>query len=269
MISIVIPVFNQLHYTRQCLDYLRKTVSRDVTVIIVDNGSTDGTAEFLKNISDVRVIRNEKNLGCAAAWNQGTRVANAEWTILLNNDVLLAPCWLEGLIGFAERNGVDIVSPAIREGEFNYDLNHYASGFLKCMTHASRFGFANGICFAVRRRVFDAIGLFDENFVIAQFEEADFFMRAKNAGFVLATTGQSFIHHFGSITQKAIGVHEPRPYEAENRAYFRRKWNLHLPRRLALRVRTKLAQYLACAQERTRYGHSLNEKVIAGKLRYF
>src|SRR5688572_14884326 len=104
MISIVIPVFNQLHYTRNCLESLGKSRMHDAKIVVVNNGSSDGTREFLAKISSVHVIENETNRGCAAAWNQGVRALKAEWTVVLNNDVLVWERWLEELLDFAEKN---------------------------------------------------------------------------------------------------------------------------------------------------------------------
>src|SRR5579883_3442320 len=107
-VDVVIPVFNQLAFTRQCLESLQRHTVLAVRVIVVDNGSTDGTAEYLRGCSHIKLIRNSENLGCAAAWNQGVKAAVAQWVVILNNDVVLTPGWLEGLLGAAE-TGLDIV----------------------------------------------------------------------------------------------------------------------------------------------------------------
>jgi len=228
-IFIIIPVLNQLAYTKKCLTSLSDDLAAGIEVVMVDNGSDDGTAEFLAARDDLSVIRNEKNLGCAAAWNQGiAAAANVEWVAVLNNDVLVTNNWLESMLDFAEKKNADIVSPAMREGELNYDLAGYARSFVSAMKEMQRAGIAHGACFLVRRRVFETIGLFDENFRIGQFEDTDFFLRARLAGFRLAITGAAFIHHFGSVTQDSItrSSRPVRPYEAENRAYFREKWRM-------------------------------------------
>jgi N-acetylglucosaminyl-diphospho-decaprenol L-rhamnosyltransferase len=268
-IGIVIPVFNQLKYTQGCLESLRQTTKPDVHITVVNNGSSDGTAAFLANYPGATTISNPENQGCAAAWNQGVKATSTDWVVILNNDVLLTSGWLEGLLAFAEENVLDIVSPAIREGELNYDLETYAAQFITNTAKASRPGVANGICFMVRRKVFDTVGFFDENFHIGQFEDTDFFRRAQAAGFKLGTTGRSFIHHFGSITQNCIREDKAvRPYEAENRAYYRKKWKLHwFARRLEkFRQKSKTASWRA--RELREYGHSLMEKWHSGKLEY-
>lgn len=269
-VAIVIPVFNQLDYTKRCLASLATDLAAGVTAMVVDNGSIDGTAEFLAAQPGLGVIRNPENRGCAAAWNQGVQATSSDWVLLINNDVLVTEGWLAALAGFAQKHNLGIVSPAIREGELNYDLVTYARQFTTEMRGVSRWGTANGVCFLVRRRIFEVIGLFDEQFRVGQFEDADFFLRARKAGFQLGTTGSSFIHHFGSVTQDALRNNVPgRPYEAENRAYFRRKWRLGWGRRRWLRLQAVASATRWRLMERWRHGHSLYEKWLAGQLRFY
>ncbi len=267
-VSIVIPVHNQLDYTRTCLEGLRAH-GAGAEIVVVDNGSSDGTAGYLASQRDVTVIRNAENRGCAPAWNEGVQASRGECIVILNNDVIVTPGWLEGLLAFSEEERVDIASPAIREGEAAYEVERYAKEFVGRMRGVSRMGVADGICFMVRRRVFETVGLFDEKFRIGQFEDADFFRRAAAAGFRLGTTGRSFIHHFGSVTQDALrGKRAARPYEAENREYFRRKWGLTWPRRFVERRRAKLRNLFWRLRERALLGHTLKERWVGGRLRH-
>jgi len=179
-LSIVIPVHDQVGHTRGCLASLAADLAAGVRVVVVDNASTDGTADLLAAQPQVTVLRNPENRGCAPAWNQGVEAANATWTVILNNDVLVTDGWLAALIGFAERDGARIVSPALREGELNYDLATYARDYTREMGGVVRRGVASGICFAVHRDVFERVGGFDERFRIGQFEDTDFFLRVRD-----------------------------------------------------------------------------------------
>jgi GT2 family glycosyltransferase len=85
-----------------------------------------------------------------------------------------------------------VVIPALREGEYNYDMAEYAGEFVRHMARVSRPGEVHGICFMVRCRVFNEIGLFDEISRVGQFEGTDFFWRAKAVGFRPGITGRSF-----------------------------------------------------------------------------
>jgi len=268
-VSIIVPLYNQLAYTKGCLEGLRRTVQPDTEIILVDNASSDGTADFLTTLTGVQVIANSENRGCAGAWNQGVRAAAGEWLVILNNDVILSSGWVAGLLSASRRWGLDIVSPAIREGEHNYDVESYASEVTGRMTGVIRRGNAHGICFMVHRRVFETIGYFDENFRIGQYEDSDFFLRAKKAGFRLGTVGCSFLHHFGSVTQNALKkARTAKPYALENKAYFIRKWQLPWWKRALMRNRSKFMNKVHSIRERLGHSHSLVEKWIDGKLHY-
>jgi GT2 family glycosyltransferase len=271
-VAVVLPVFNQLEYTRGCVESLAPDMANGLELIVVNNGSTDGTKEFLSSLSGARIAGNESNLGCAKAWNQGVRLSTREWTVIMNNDVIVSRRWLNGLVEFAAETGAEIVSPALREGPLNYAFSEYAADFVRQMHAVRRWGEVHGICFMVRHRVFEALGPFDENFRVGQFEDADFFLRAKLAGVKMAVTGGSFLHHFGSITQKAIRQAPPAAsasYYAENRAYYVRKWKLNAVRRLGQRWRRKARNWRQRTRERLWHGHSLYEKWLDGRLRYY
>ena len=115
-VTIVIPLFNQLQYTKICLESLQSHGVCGARILLINNGSTDGTREYLTSCQGVDVLNNLENLGCAGAWNQGVEESATEWVLLLNNDVIVSPGWLEGLLSFARERGVDVVTPAIREG---------------------------------------------------------------------------------------------------------------------------------------------------------
>jgi N-acetylglucosaminyl-diphospho-decaprenol L-rhamnosyltransferase len=269
-VTIVIPVYNQIAYTQGCLRSLAADMAEGVAVVVVDNGSAEVTSEWLDQQTEIKVIHNTENRGCAAAWNQGCAAAPAAWTIVLNNDVLLPVGWRNALLGAAERAGLDIASPAMREGEQNYDFEEYARQFANAMAAVVRRGQVHGVCFAVRREVFARIGGFDEAFRIGQFEDADFFRRARRAGFAAGTTGACFLHHFGSATQNALrSGPAAQPYEAENRTYFRKKWRLNWARRRWERSLTALRVWVWRTREKRAHGHTLLEKWQAGRLRFY
>ena len=269
--AVVIPVLNQLAYTQACLECLQADIAAGVRVIVIDNGSTDGTGRWLAAQNGVVVISNTENRGCAAAWNQGCRAAEgADWVVVLNNDVLLPAGWLKALIEGAEREKLDVVSPAMRERGMNYPFSEYAAGFMKRMAGVVRRDAAHGVCFAVRREVFAKVGGFDEGFRIGQFEDSDFFRRARLAGFRLGTVGDCFIHHFGSITQDALrGGPKVRPYEAENRAYYRAKWKIGWWRRRWEKfvARRRLKRWRSA--ELGAHGRTLHEKWEDGAWKAF
>lgn len=264
-VTIVIPVFNQLPYTRQCLESLNAAGCPDAMIVVVNNASTDGTAEFLAARPALRVITNPENRACAAAWNQGFQASSTAWVLFLNNDVVTPRGWLENLVAFAEKSGADLASPALGEGELDYDLAGYARDFMAEMRTVSRRGIDGGVCFLVHRRVFAGIGGFDENFRKGGNEDVDFFWRARAAGFRLATTGCSYLHHFGSVTQNAL-KQERGSTRAETIGYFRTKWKITWWQRRWSRWRRQVTVAWQAGNERRRHGHSLREWRTGGKI---
>ncbi len=267
-LAIVVPVFNQLAYTRGCLDSLRDAGLPDSKILVINNGSTDGTRDFLAGRPELKVIHNAENRGCGFAWNQGVMAAPATWTVLLNNDVLVPPGCIEGLISFAQEGAFDVVCPALREGDLDYDWSGYAAQFVRSLARAKRLGVAHGVCFMVQRRVFNVLGGFDDDPRLGGYEDDEFFRRARRRGFRLAITGKAFIHHFGSVTQKGIKAAMNRPGASlGDRAYYRRKSGQTWAKRKRLQLRDNLRAAWWVVTERLRYRHTLKEKRIEGRWR--
>ncbi len=268
-VAVVVPVFNQLPYTRKCVDSLNRAGVADAQITIVNNGSTDGTREFLATRPEIRTLHNDANRGCGFAWNQGSRISEAAWTIIMNNDILMPPGCLEGLLHFAEEKKIDVASPAMCQGEADYDFLTYAADFMRVMAPASRRNIVSGSFFMVHRRVFDAIGFFDDDPRLGGYEDDEFFRRVRRAGFHIATTGRAYCHHFGGITQKSIKASLNQPnMSLGNRDYYRKKTGQTWPKRKWAQLKTAVCSKWWKTTERLRYGYSLHEKRIGGEWHY-
>lgn len=254
--SIVIPVFNQVAYTRQCIEHLEKHTDVPYELIIVDNASTDGTPAFLRGVR-AKLITNETNRGCAGAWNQGIAASRGHYVVLLNNDVLVTPGWLEGLLVFATATGHGIVSPAVRAGPLNYDLPTYAEAFTRACARATRPE-VNGCCMVVSREVFERVGLFDEQFRVGTFEDIDFLWRARRAGVTMGMTGAVLVHHFGEVTQRDLRQLLG-DYASANASRFATKWGRGVEGGWLGRRADRIRRFAQRTIERLRYGHTLIE----------
>src|SRR5580692_1088366 len=98
--SVIVPCWNQLEFTRQCVTALKNHTRPPWELIVIDNGSTDGTGAYLSGVQDaaavaVTVIANRENRGFPAAINQGLQHARGEFLVLLNNDVVVTDAWLD------------------------------------------------------------------------------------------------------------------------------------------------------------------------------
>ena len=267
-VTIVIPVYNQLDYTRQCLDSLNASGCDDAMIVVINNASTDGTLEYLAQRPRLNVIQNSVNRACAAAWNQGFHASKTNWILFLNNDVVLPSRWLEELVAFAEKEKVDIASPSLGEGDLDYPLEEYAATFMARMKRVRRRNCAHGACFLVRRKVFEVIGTFDERFRKGGNEDDDFFRRARSAGFKLAITGASHIHHFGCVTQLAIGK-TTGSHRDETIKYYREKWKIGWVERRTTQILRKTTSFWRKWSEFLRHGHTLRERRKNGVRLYY
>ncbi|ADI85775.2 glycosyltransferase [Geobacter sulfurreducens] len=216
-VSIIIPLYNKVEYTKQCLEALALNTDQSLgyEVILVDNASSDGTAEYLRTLSgDVTIVTNLKNLGFAKACNQGGRIARGRYLVFLNNDTIPHPGWLNGLIKGAEQDGADIVGArllypngrvqhagvAFNEQSIGY---HIFNGFPADAPAVNRKRFMQCVtaaCMLVKQELFAELGGFDEGYVNG-FEDVDFCLRAGERGRRILYTPESVLIHFEETSE--------------------------------------------------------------------
>ena len=202
--TIVIPVLNQLHYTQQCVSSLLSVGVDASSLLIINNGSTDGTAAWLASKPELRSVNNEVNLGCGGAWTQGALLADTDWVVLLNNDIVCTHNFIQAQIDAAEKQGLKVVSPSMVEFELDYDQAAFTPDFLKKMAAVARVGWFHGVCFSVHKSVFQKVGFLDTDRLLFGREDAEFLARCTRARIPVGTVGSAVMHHFGMITQTAM-----------------------------------------------------------------
>lgn len=251
--SLIIPCCNQLEYTRQCLESVLQHTREPYELLLVDNGSTDGTLGYLEEIRRRRrpartvVIRNETNRGYVAGCNQALEQTKGPYVVFLNNDAIVTAGWLEGLIGWLRKEwpNAGLVGPVsngardaqrIRPGYTDLaDLDAFAAhrrrtfdGKMLAVPRLTDF------CLLVHREVLDRIGRLDERYGMGFFEDDDLCVRAREAGYRLLIALDLYIHHFGNRTFQQLGLDTQQRLEA-NFELFRAKWGpeyiagYHLP----------------------------------------
>lgn len=202
--TITFACYNQLDYTKQFIASLDREEVDFSRIVAVDNGSTDGTREWLGQQGFGAVVLNERNLGCGAAWNQGALAIQSKWTVVMNNDVICAKGWLRKLLAAAETNQLQVASPAMVEGELNYDFGAWATEAESEMAGYVREGAPHAVCMAIRDDVWNEIGYFMPVPKLLGYEDAIFFQRVLEAGLKTGTCADSWLHHYGMTTQKAL-----------------------------------------------------------------
>ena len=242
-VSIIIPVFNALAFTQKCIHSLF-TVDSGVTfeVIVVDNGSTDGTLSWLKKqskkYSDIRIFHFNQNLGFGAAVNQGAYHCRGEYVVILNNDTIVSSGWLKNLVAPMEKDPLlGIVSPItnyVGEGpQIDPNANHVSSDLAVIEDYARSISHRTDeflyepkrlvfFCVLIRRELFDWIGFLDEGYVKGNFEDDDYCLRARMAGYTLGIARNSFVYHHGSVTFKKNLISHNH-YMFQNRERFYKK----------------------------------------------
>ncbi|MHB1560028.1 MAG: glycosyltransferase [Isosphaeraceae bacterium] len=235
--SILIVTHNQVEYTRQCVDSIRRMTDEPYELIFIDNASTDGTIDFLESIPGATVIRNEENRGFPAAVNQGMGVAVGAQILLLNNDTIVTTGWLRRMLcALHHDERIGLVGPCSnfvgseQQIEVDYETPASLDGFAwewgkahdreRAATHR-----LIGFCLLIRRAVADAIGLLDERFGIGCFEDDDYCLRAIRAGYRAVIARDAFVHHYGGRTFMGSGADFP-AIMRENERRFRDKWGL-------------------------------------------
>ncbi|MGI8857787.1 MAG: glycosyltransferase family 2 protein [Thermomicrobiales bacterium] len=214
--SIIIPVYNRLLFTTICVRSLIAVADHwdECEVILVDNGSTDGTAAFLATLGPpFRVISNAQNLGFARACNQGAAAARGDYLIFLNNDTVPQPGWLAALAAAMARQ----VAPAVVGGRLLFPddtIQHAGLGFNarhepvhlfygEAADSAARQSRAvpavTGACLMVGRERFLTAGGFDEGYMNG-FEDLDFCCRVREAGGAVWYEAGSIAYHFESAS---------------------------------------------------------------------
>jgi GT2 family glycosyltransferase len=238
--TIIMVTFNNLLLNRLALETLLAH-SGDCEIVVVDNASGDGTADYLKELAAlnprIRPLFNEQNLGFARANNQGIAAASGDVLVLLNNDALVPPGWLPRLLRHLDGADVGAVGPVTNR------IGNEAQVEVACRTYgdflnvaadlaATRAGSAFEIstltmfCFAIKRQTFEQVGPIDESFGVGTLEDDDYSLRLKKAGFRLLCAEDVFVYHFGEASfGKLVSDGSYAKILLENKRRFEQKWN--------------------------------------------
>ncbi|NOZ78761.1 MAG: glycosyltransferase [Acidobacteria bacterium] len=240
LVSVIVVTYGGLEHTRRCLESLEMETWPCLEIIVVDNNSPDETQAFLETYAEthenVRIILNRENRGFAAANNQGLEQASGEVLVLLNNDTVTPP----GLMGRLVRHllqepSLGLLCPATNfcgnearvEAGYKHltDVPAYASW--RGVTFAGKIfdlSVAAMYCVAIRRDVYEEVGPLDDHFGIGMFEDDDYSLRVRKAGYRVACADDAYVHHVGQATFAKLAPEEYQQLWDRNQAYFEEKW---------------------------------------------
>lgn len=250
-VSIVVLNYNTKAAIKNCIDSVKKhTQDIDYTLIVIDNGSTDGSVEHLEKIKGITLIKNKENVGVAKGWNQGIQRADKKDDIVvLNSDIVVTENWLSKLnrvaysdstigvvgcrmLGHKSHNGLLLHTGAFHKrdglGEENYwglplkDYGQYQNN--------RKVGFVVGACMYLKREALDRVGVFDEMYTPAYLEDSDMCMKMTQSGYKVFYAGDVTLLHEHGATSRANKINAHALLEA-NRAKFIKKWGLTLDRK--------------------------------------
>jgi GT2 family glycosyltransferase len=271
-VSLIMLTWNNYQDTKKCLESLRKITYPNCKIIVVDNGSTDKSGERLKKeFPQYRFIRNDSNLGFAEGNNVGIRHAlkrGADYVLLLNNDTIVDPGFLEPLVEIAETDDqIGVAGPmnyfydapkviqSIGAGINLWKGSHSIIGIREVdkgqYNEPMEVDYVSGAALLVKRRMIEDIGLLDPDYFLYS-EEVDWCYRAAKAGYKIMAVPESKIWH--KVSSSTGGTKSPLSayYMTRNRILFMRKHAriYHWPTFLSFFAMDILNGLLSCAKHR-------------------
>ena len=229
--DIIIPVWNALDATVECVNSIIEHTHYPYRLIIIDNGSGKETRDWLLRLKDkpgldLQLIRNEENLGFVKAVNQGMRASGAPYLCLMNNDTVAASGWLDEMAAVMETDpAIAIVNPS--SNTFGQDpggepIEDYAMKLKRFTGEVQELYASRGFCMLIRRELINKIGFFDEAFNIGYFEETDFSFRAQRANFRIVRAKGAYVYHKENISFRELK--DNKSIFAANEKLFFKRW---------------------------------------------
>jgi GT2 family glycosyltransferase len=237
--SVIVLSWNGMDYLDDCLNAVLSQDYPDFEVIVVDNGSTDGSPDLVaERFPQVQLVRNGRNLGFAAGNNVGLRAATGDVLVLLNQDTVVHDGWLAALVAAVDDPTVGIVGCKLLypDGTIQH-AGAYLHGARGESEHIGRYepntgqhnrptdvDFVTAASIALRRSTLVKIGPLDEGFAPAYFEDIDWCYRARAAGLRIVYWPDATLTHFESVsTQTDTYAHKAVYHHGRLRMLFKHK----------------------------------------------
>ena len=238
--SIIIPVFNQALHTLACLRALAEHPPRaDCEILVVDDGSSDSTGEWMRQLPGLRYQRRAQNGGFIATCNEGAASARGEYLVFLNNDTVPQPGWLDALLATFDQHddvglvGAQLLYPDGRLQEAGgvvfsdgsaWNYGRFESPADPRFASLREADYCSGAALAVPRALFESVGRFDIRYAPAYYEDTDLAFAVRAAGKRVLYQPASRVVHLEGITSGTDTRTGPKAYQVRNRSIFLQKW---------------------------------------------
>lgn len=242
LVSIIIPVFNQIEYTLRCLASLAENIQPDtlVEILVINDASTDETVQKLTKVSGLQLINNPDNVGFIHSCNRGAKQAKGKYICFLNNDTEVRPDWLESMVRLIEQDeqvgavGSKLLYPdgTLQEAggiiwndasgwNFGRNLNPQAPEY----NYVRPVDYCSGASLLVKKEVFQALGGFAVEFSPAYYEDTDLCFAIRNElGLKVMYQPKSEVIHYEGVTSGTSTDRGVKRYQKINEPKFRAKW---------------------------------------------
>lgn len=238
--SIIVLSYNNLNYTKQCIESIRKYSSNEnYEIIVIDNNSNEETKNWLKNQYDIKLQLNTSNRGFPGGCNDGIKLANPKNDILLlNNDIVVTSNWLTNLrTALYSNENIGAVSPITNSSSYWQSIPINYKTIDEMQDFASKINISNkanweerimlvGYSLLIKRSVLNKVGLLDEIYFPGNFEDDDYCLRIITAGYKLLLCRDTFVHHYGSASFSENSSYSK--VLKENQEKFEKKWGIDI-----------------------------------------
>jgi GT2 family glycosyltransferase len=240
LVSIIIPVFNRVKLTVRCLESIAAAAGEGaLEVILVDDASTDGTAEALGQVSGLRIVRHDANRGFIHSCNRGAREARGRYLLFLNNDTTVTDHWIDrmvrtfdtfrdvGLVGaklvFPDGTLQEAGGIVWRDGTaWNYGLG--LDPETPGCSYAREVDYCSGACLMIPRDLLLELGMFDARYAPAYYEDTDLAFRVREAGKRVIYQPAALVYHIEGATSGTSTGSGVKRHQVENQQRFFERW---------------------------------------------
>lgn len=258
-VSVIIPVYNHFEHTYHCLQSLARLNDKTTfEVIVVDDCSTDQTAEKISLVQGIRYHRQSNNGGFIMSCNTGADLASGEYLLFLNNDTEVHDNWLDSLlqtfVDFPDAGlvGSQLIYPDGRLQEAGGIVFADASGWnygrlddlnKPCYQHLRAVSYCSGASIIISQQLFNQLGQFDHRYRPAYYEDTDLAFATRQAGYQVYYQPQSKVTHFEGISSGTDLSSGTKKYQLINQQKFLEKWQAELQKQPQSGTDIELARF--------------------------